>query len=377
VSEHNVLLQPLCPVFGRQSAWYGTEAASKAGEMTRWAWSHLNRGRVRWTLRPLIISIVLLLLVISIGTLGYTLIEGWSPWDGFWMVLITLTSIGYGEVHPLSDAGRGWTVLIIVSGLSLGTYALTRITAVVVEGDLLKTLRDRKRRRDVSKLSNHYIVVGAGRLGTSVIDEVRGAGLQVCVIERDSELAAVVEKKGVPVIIGDGADDSVLRLAGVDRAAGMAVAVPSGAEAIFVTLSARHLAPKLPIATRAGDQQEAIKARRAGATSVVSPFRMGGWRMAHGLIRPSTSNFLDLATLSAHEDVLIDELLISDKNFVCDQSLLDMDVRARFGVLVVAILRRDGEMIAAPAAATLLCAGDVVIVVGPPEGVRRLGDVLS
>lgn len=343
--------------------------------MARWAWVSNDRIRrtASSTARPLLVSSILLLLVISIGTVGYVLLEGWTAWDGFWMVLITLTSIGYGEVHPLTNIGRAWTVFVIVSGLSLGTYALTRLTASVVEGDLLQTLHNRRRRRRVSQLSDHYIIVGAGRLGVSVIDEVRGAGLDVCVIERDPELARRVEQRGVPVIVGDGADDEILRRAGVERAAGMAVAVPSGAEAIFVTLSARHLAPLLPIATRAADQQEAIKARRAGATHVVSPFRMGGWRMAHGLIRPSASNFLDLATLSAHEDVLIDELLVGDTSKVCDSTLRSLNIRARFSVLVVAILRRDGEMVAAPPADAPLRGGDVVIVVGPPEGVRRFG----
>jgi len=346
--------------------------------MARWAWANTEstRNNTR-ALRPLLVAVILLWLVISIGTSGYVLIEGWSPWDGFWMVLITLTSIGYGEVHPLTDAGRVWTVLIIVSGLSLGTYALTRLTAVVVEGDIITTWKNRRRRRIVAQLTNHYIVVGTGRLGTSVVDEVRGTGLQVCVIERDPALAAKLEKRGITVIVGDGSNDDVLRRAGIQRAAGMAVAVPSGAEAIFVTLSARHLAPNLPIATRAADQEEGIKARRAGATSVVSPFRMGGWRMAHGLIRPSTSNFLDLATLSAHEDVLIDELLVSDTSPLCGQSLQGLAVRVKFGILVVAIRRRSGEMLAAPAGDTALAPGDIVIVVGDPEGVLRFGRALN
>lgn len=324
-----------------------------------------------WNTRALITSLLLLVLVVAMGSLGYTIIEGWSIWDGFWMVLITLTSIGYGEVHPLSDLGRLWTILVIISGLSLATYVLARTTAVVVEGTLLNTLRSRHRRRAVNHLNNHYIIVGAGRLGASVVDEVHGAGMQICVIEHDPEKAAEMERRGVHVIVGDGADDATLRQAGIDRAAGLAVAVPSGAQAIFVTLSARHLAPSLPIATRAADQQEAIKARRAGATSVVSPYRMGGWRMAHGLIRPSTSNFLDLATLSAHENVLIDEITLQAQSTCCGKTLQALEIRSTYGVLVVAIRRQDGEMIAAPAAESRLLAGDVIIVVGPPDGVQR------
>ena len=351
--------------------------------MARWSWTHLNRQRQRRvgqaapdSIRPLQIALALLLVVVVMGTMGYTLIEGWSAWDGFWMVLITLTSIGYGEVHPLSDAGRAWTVLIIVGGLSLGTYALTRVTSALVEGDLLADYRRRRRRRIVAELKGHYIIVGAGRLGAAVLAEVRGAALPVCVIERDPEVAAELEHQGVPVIMGDGANDETLREAGIERAAGLAVAVPSGAEAIFVTLSARHLSPTLPIATRAADQEASIKARRAGATSVVSPFHMGGWRMAHGLIRPSASNFLDLATLSAHEDILIEELDVHEGAQSLGKTLRELNVRVLYDLLVIAILREDGEMVPTPEANAELYVGDVVIVVGHPDGVRRFAETL-
>ena len=341
--------------------------------MARWSWALLEQqrgGRPGGSSRALLLASLLLLVVIVLGTIGYTLIEGWSLWDGFWMVIITLTSIGYGEVHPLSDGGRLWTILLIVSGLSLGTYALTRLTSALVEGDLLADFQQRRRRRIVAQLSGHYIVVGAGRLGMSVIEEVRGAGQSVCVIEHTPERATALERQGIPVILGDGANDDVLRAAGIDRAAGLAVAVPSGAEAIFVTLSARHLSPLLPIATRAADQEEAVKARRAGATSVVSPYRMGGWRMAHGLIRPSTSTFLDLATFASHADLLIDELVLGEHSAGVGRTLRELSVRAQHGVLVVAV-RREGEMLAAPDPDTRLERGDVVIVVGKPAHVRR------
>ncbi|MFT5679149.1 MAG: voltage-gated potassium channel [Myxococcota bacterium] len=329
-----------------------------------------------WLPRPIRYATALLLLIIAVGVVGYMVIEGWSAWDALWMIFITLTTIGYGEVHPLSDGGRLWTVALIISGVSVGTYALTRITALLVEGTLLDDIRFSRRSWQMTRLSNHYIIVGAGRLGMSVIDEVTASGGQVCVIERDPERIAALSRRGLLVIQGDGSNDDVLREAGIARAQGMAVAVPSGAEAIFVTLSARHLSPDLPISTRASDQEEALKARRAGATSVVSPFRMGGWRMAHGLIRPDTSNFLDLATLAANDELLIDELLLKEGCRLVGQTLGALGVRREYGVLVVAIRRASGQMLAAPDGDVTLEVGDVLIVVGRSEGVRALAQAL-
>ncbi|MEL6342440.1 MAG: potassium channel protein [Myxococcota bacterium] len=328
--------------------------------------------RLIWLARPVGIAIGLLSLVFSLGALGYVLIEGWHPLDALWMILITLTSIGYGEVHPLSSYGRLWTSIIIVSGLSVYTYTLSHLTSALVEGELLNEFRARRRGKRLQKLQNHFIIVGAGRLGRAVLEEIKGTGRSICVIESDPEVARRCEEEtGAVVITGNGADDAVLRRAGIERAAGMAIAVPSGAQAIFATLSARALAPELPIATRAGDQEEAIKARRAGATSVVSPFQMGGWRMANGLVRPEASEFLDLATFAAHEDLLLDELLLRADSPSVGNTLRTLSVHAEYGVLIVAIRRQDGELIPAPGATIALRANDVVIVIGKPEGVQR------
>jgi len=329
-----------------------------------------------WLPRSIQYAVVLLVLIILAGMSGYMLIEGWSAWDSLWMIFITLTTIGYGEVHPLSDGGRLWTMALILVGVSVGTYTLTRLTALLVEGTLIDELRQSRRLWKMSKLRDHYIIVGAGRLGMSAIEEITTSGGTVCVIERDPERIAALARRGILVISGDGSNDDVLRQAGIEHARGMAVAVPSGAEAIFVTLSARHLSPDLPISTRAADPEEEIKARRAGATSVVSPFRMGGWRMAHGLIRPDASNFLDLATLASNDAMLIDDLLLSKDSPLLGQSLRSMNMRKEYGVLVVAIRRVDGQMIAAPDADVILEPDDVLIVVGPSEGVEKLASAL-
>jgi voltage-gated potassium channel len=327
--------------------------------------------------RPVLLGLVALCAVLAGGTLGYMAIEGWSALDALWMVMITLTTIGFGEVHPLSPNGRLFTLGLIVAGLGIGTYTMTQITAQVVEGRFGAALATRRRRRQLETLNDHFIVVGYGRLGQTIVEELRASGVRVCVIEKDPKAIADLHALGLPLVDGDGSTDDVLRLAGIGRARGVAVAVSSSAEAVFVTLSARELNPTVNIVTRVADAEHAVKARRAGASSVVSPHTMGGWRMAHGLVRPHASSFLDLATLATHAEIQLDEFVVHPASALVGNTLKRQRVAERFGVLVVAIRRADGKMVATPDASTELAAHDVLIVIGAPEKVQRFGAELS
>lgn len=328
--------------------------------------------------RPLAISLIAVLAVITLGTAGYVLIEGWRPLDALWMVVITLTTIGYGEVRPLSDAGRLFTIVVIIGGVSVGAYGLSAFTRALLEGDLVREVRRRRRRRKMERLCDHYIVIGFGRLGRSVAAELRDAGVPFCVVERDpARVQEAEDTLKAPVIVGDGSDDDALRAAGIERARGVAVAAGMGAESIFATLSARQLNPNVYIVARAETAADLVKARRAGADAVVSPYGIGGWRMAHGLLRPTASHFLDLATLAAHEDIMLEEFLVPPDSSAVGKTCRDLRIREQHNVSVVAILRTDGSMLAAPGADDRLEAGDVVIVVGKPEGVRGLGAAIE
>ncbi|HJN73472.1 MAG TPA: potassium channel protein [Myxococcota bacterium] len=324
--------------------------------------------------RKLVLAFVLLGLVQVVGVVGYVLIEGWSPLESWWMVVITLTTIGFGEVQPLSPLGRVFTIGLILSGLGLVTFTFTAATRAIFEGDVVRDWRRRKRRKALDALSDHYIVVGYGRLGRAVAAELRATGHAVCVVERGRAAhEAILDEPSRPeaALQGDGADDEVLLLAGIQRARGLAVTTPAGAEAVFITLSARQLNASLPILTRVDNDGQAVKARKAGATGVVSPHSMGGWRMAHGLVRPHTSSFLDIATLAQHDDILLDEIDI-DEGTWAGRSLGDLEVRRRYGVLVAAVRRKDGDLVPTPDADTVVRAGDVIIVIGAPERVRKL-----
>ena len=328
--------------------------------------------------RPLLVGLLLLTGVIAVGTGGYVFIEGWPVLDALWMVVITLTSIGYGEVHPLSDGGRVFTIGLIFGGLSVGTWVMSQVTSLVLDGQFGRRLRERRRRRQMEALRDHVIVVGYGRLGRIVARSIREAGSPIVVVEQNPTLLAeAAEVPGVHVLEADGSHDTALRAAGIDRCRGVAVTASPVAQAVFITLTARHLHPTVPILTRVETDEDAEKARRAGATDVVSPAAMGGWRMAQGLLRPHTASFLDLATLAAREDMAMDELTLDAHSRCVDQTIGDLDIGAQRHVLVVAIRRAGGEMEPTPVPEARLRAGDTLIVVGRPTAVAALGRRLA
>ena len=343
-------------------------------------WRRTGRGRrmppVEFR-RSLLLAALLPVAILGVGTAGYVFIEGWSVLDALWMVAITLTTIGYGEVQPLSSEGRIFTMAYLAGGLSVGTYAVTRLTSALLEGDIVQLYRDNRRRRLMKSLVDHYIVIGFGRLGEVVVRELLETGSPVCIVESDPDVVERLERDGAMVVLqGDGAEDEVLRAAGIERARGLAVTAAPVAQAIFVTLSARQLNPEIPILTRVDSDESSVKARRAGASAVVSPHIMGGWRMAHGLARPHTTNFLDLATLAEHDDIMLDEVEVDAGSKWVGRTLGEMQVAREQGVIVVAIRRVSGEMEVTPSAATPLFADDILIVVGTPERVNGFNRVI-
>lgn len=329
----------------------------------------LNRTAVK--------AVATLVLVVFGGTVGYHLIEGWSWFDSLYMVVITLTTIGFSEVHDLSTEGRTFTLGLIVAGVSVGTFAVTQVTRAVLEGDMRRALRHRRMRMEMDDLENHFIVAGYGSLGEAVSHELRGAGMQVVVLDRKPEVAELVQESGDHFLVGDCTEDACLELAGVGRAKGVAITLSNVAEAILATMAARQLNPQAYIVTRVPDASAAAKARRAGATQTVSPNAMGGWRMAHSLFRPHSTTFLDLATLSDNHEISLDELMVPEGSAIAGKQLGVLDVRRRHEITVVAIRRKSGEMVTLPDASDRLQAGDILIAIGRPEAVQRFHLVLD
>lgn len=339
---------------------------------------HRPRQRAfAFELGPMGLSLLMLVLVFVFGVVGYMEIEGWGAFDALWMVVITLTTIGYGEPIPLSVPGRLFTMGLVLGGVTIATYALSAVTQALLEGELQAFLQQRRQRRVMRRMKDHYIVIGYGRLGRVVAQELMETSGPICVIERDPKRCEELRRREIPVIEGDGADDEHLRAAGIDRCKGVAVTTAPAAEAIFATLSVRQLRADVPILTRVESDEEGVKARRAGATKVVSPLIMGGWRMAHGLARPNAATFLDLATLAEAENVMLDELLVEPGTTARAATVASLAVGSQHGVLIVAIRKADGGLITAPGADAPVSEGDVLIVIGEPSRVRHLAGVVG
>lgn len=323
--------------------------------------------------RLLATSLGLVLALVTIGVGGFRLIEGWSWLESLWMVVVTFTTIGYDIPRPLSDGGRLFTVALIMTGLGAVTFSMTTLTQAAFDGELTRMLRERGRRKKMATLQRHYSVIGYGRLGSAVAQELREAGQELCIVERDADLADRAGREGLVVLHGDGGDDALLQQAGLARARGVAITVPEPADAIYITMSVRQANSTVAIQTRVATQADAVKALRAGATSVVSPHVIGGWKMAHGLLRPHTTSFMDLAMLASHPDVRVDEVAVAASNSWVGQPLRRLPLGG--GVLVVAIRRKDGAMVAAPGADDRIEAEDVLILIGAPARLRKVEEL--
>ena len=327
--------------------------------------------RLRW-------SLAWFFAITFAGALGYRFIEGWNWLDSIWMVVITLTTIGYGEVHHLSAGGRVFTMCLVMVGLGLGTYTLGQVSQLLVEGTFLQELRARRRRQIMESLQDHIIVIGSGRLGREVTAELVHRGRQVVVIdsslsvldaqERQESLTAFPVKPTLE-LVGDGSDDALLERAAIRRAKAIAVATGSDATNVFVTLTARQLNPQIHIVTRVDDDRTVEKAIRAGADTVVNPYGIGGARMAQGLLHPHAAQLLDQAVGRAHAEFEIEDVEIGPVPQY-NGPLGDLNIPEQHGILLLALRTLDGRLHTSLDRHTKLSPGDIAVVVGRPAKVQ-------
>jgi voltage-gated potassium channel len=321
-------------------------------------------------LRRLRAPLAALLAITVLGTTGYRLLEGWSWLDSAWMVVITLTTIGYGEVHPLSEAGRVFTLVLIMGGVSFASWALSQAAGYAFSGDLQRDLRARQLRRRVQQLDGHYLVAGYGRTGREVAADLVHAGARVVVLESDPIGVVAAREDGMLVIEGDATSDTSLRRAGVERAAGLAATTASDAVNVFIVLSARQLNRTMRILARVDHAENESKARHAGADGVVRPHAIGGTTIAHALVRPGAADFVAKALTRAHPDLSVEDVRVRSDAFVGPLGALAL--RERFHVLVVAIQRADGTLEPTPGDDARVDPGDLVVVIGKPAAIARM-----
>ncbi len=317
------------------------------------------------------------LIVLVIGTTGFVLIEHYPVFDAFYMTLITITTVGYSEIRPLSQAGRIFNSVLIVFGVSLLFFAIGMITQAVIQLELGEFFGKRRMKRMIDKLENHYIVCGYGRVGRGAALEMQQQGLPCVVVDRDAEKVEQAVAAGMHALAADSTRDQTLTEAGITRARGLVAALGTDADNLFVILSAKTLNPLLNVAARVGEEEAEEKLRRAGADTVFAPYTHAGHRLAQALIRPHVVEFLDLTTKSIGLDVLIEQLRVAEGSEFASRSLKQMQIRRDIGVIVLAIRRAGGEMIFNPPAEELIQSGDFLVAMGEQDNLRKLERLLG
>ena len=316
----------------------------------------------------------LLTATLLLGTFGFMYVEGWPFFDSLYMSLITLTTIG-GEVHPLDFHGRLFTTLVMVVGVTTVFVSIAVIGDTLLRLEMNDYFERRRRDRMLKNISGHYIVCGAGRVGRSVIEELVRSESDVVLIDNSIDRAKWATNKAVITLVGDATKDEVLRQAHVDTARGLVAAISSDAENVYVALSAKVLNPNLVIAARATDEQAEEKLRRAGATTVLTPYSFIGHRLAQSMLRPHVVSFLDVASAfrkTSDLDLEIEQVPISGLSAMTAHTLEQLRLSSRHGVIVLAIQHKNGIMQFNPPADLTIQAGDVLIAMGERSKLKLL-----
>ncbi|WP_269531879.1 TrkA family potassium uptake protein [Chitinimonas sp. BJYL2] len=326
--------------------------------------------------RKLLLFSVLITVLMSGGTLGYVLIEGWSWFDGLYMTLITLATIGYGETHALSDAGRLFTMVLILFGSGLLVYAITLLTVMVVEGEIANALKGVRMRSAIAKLNGHTVICGYGSTGKHVVDEFGRLGREMVVIERDTHLVNALRARGLLCVEGDATQESTLEKAGILHASGLVACLHNDADNLFVSLSARGLNPNLRIVAKALEESSHRKLRAVGADAVVMPNYIGGLRLVAEMLRPGATTLLDLMLHRHDQNILAEELAISDQSAVLGNPLSTLGIHDWRGVSLVAVQSDNGQYLFNPPDDYCLQRGDVLVLMGESTRVTAFADSL-
>jgi len=325
----------------------------------------------------ILFGLVLFITALLGGTAGYMLIEKWSFMDALYMTVITLATVGYGEVRRLSPSGRIFTMLLILTGVGFVFYVASSTIRFVVEGRVREILGRRKLEKEIQAQKNHYIICGYGRVGSNICDILASRSMKTVVIERAPERISKLNERNLLYIAGEATDEENLLNAGVERARGLVAVLKTDTDNVYVTLSARQLNPELFIIARAGEKKSENKLLAAGADKVISPYRIGAQRIAQTIIRPTVTDFLELAVMDKSRNIQMEELPVRSSSGLVGVALQDSGIRKDYDLIIVAIRRAGGEMLFNPSARTKLQAGDTVIAIGEKRNLERIEKVLS
>ena len=312
-------------------------------------------------------------ILISVGTLGFYVIGGdeWSLIDSFYMTIITMTTVGFGEVHPLSDLGRLWTSFVIVFGVSGFLYMLSEIGAELVE---FRVYKENQKKRKIRKMKNHYIICGYGRMGAVIAKELHDKGYPFVVVELDQDKVDKISALGYQSILGDATIEKTLEEAGIHEAAGIVVCLNNDPDNLFVTLTARSLNHDAFLVSRCSQINNKPKLKQAGANKVVNPYTAGGHRMAELLISPELEDTVSLSLSQGIVDLAIDEVNLTNLNSFHGVKIKDSTIREEFNLIIVGLVNGDGSYEINPDPELLLSADHTVMIMGQKRQLQQFKD---
>jgi voltage-gated potassium channel len=327
------------------------------------------------SLRRLLFAIYAFIIIVAIGVIGYMVIEHWTFLDALYMTVTTITTVGFKEVYPLSDAGRIFSIFLIIGGVGGALYILTTIMGYLIEGQFDITLGRRRMKNKIARLKNHFIICGYGRVGEAIAQTFGEEGTPFVIISNNEEHVARAEKEGYLAIFGDATDDEVLKEAGIARAYGLVSAVGSDTDNTFITLSAREARPELFIEARASGPSAESKLRRAGADRIISPHAIGGRRMAMLALRPAVVEFIDTVTSGRGRELQLETVDVVGESSLIGQTMAQAKEKA--GITVLALRRKDGTLVPNPPDEGIIEEGDRLIVIGTKKRLGALEKILT
>ncbi len=323
--------------------------------------------------KRLIFSVSLIILVVAFGTTGYMVIEQWNFLDSIYMTVITLSTVGFREIHDLSFSGKLFTIILIIGGVGTVLYALSTGAKLIIEGELVEVFGRKRLEKKIKELKDHYIICGYGRMGRIICRELKSHNMRFIAIERNPDIFK--EEEDVLIFEGNATKDEVLKKVGIEKARGLVSVLSTDAENLYVVLSARGMNPDLLIVARAGEEGSEQKLLRAGADRVVSPYHIGGLRMAHTVLKPAVVDFIEFATKSGNIDLQMEEITIQEGSKLVGLTLDECGFGKELGVIIVAIKRTTGEMKFNPTFRSMVKVGDTLIAIGETVKLKILEDM--
>jgi len=325
--------------------------------------------------RKLTIAFVSLLIISFIGMTGYHFIEGWGFIKSIYATVITLSTVGYGDVYPQTTEGRIFTMFLILFGVGTMFYTVVLMAETMVEGRLRILLGRGKLEKIINKMQNHYIICGCGRIGHLICRELAAEKIDFVVIDNVPEVIQRIEEEGFVYCGGDATSDKTLLDAGIKKAKGIVCVLPSDALNLYVILTAKELNPGIFILSRSEEEESEHRLLRAGADRVMSPYTLGGMRMAMAILRPAMLDFIEITTRRQSLELRMEEISICEGSTIIGKSIGESEIRQKYGLIIVAVKKDSGKMIFNPLASYIIEKGDMVIALGEENNVSRFSQV--